>query len=88
MCDGPERPPRERGLFLVEIEDVDTGEIIDTPGKRGKMIITALRPIAKPCMRFDSKDVIRWADYSCDCGRTFRIMRRLAWLAGLTILRR
>ena len=28
----------------------------------------------KPCIRFDSKDIIKWADYSCDCGRTFRII--------------
>jgi len=59
-------------FFLVEIEDMDTGEIIDTPGKNGKMVITALDRTAKPCIRFDSKDVIRWADYNCECGRTFR----------------
>ena len=61
-------------LFLVEIEDIETGEIITDPGKEGKMIITALDRIAKPCIRFDSKDVIRWADYECDCGRTFRLI--------------
>jgi len=38
------------------------------------MIITAFDRIGKPCIRFDSKDVIRWADYSCECGRTFRII--------------
>ena len=27
-------------FFLVEIEDVDTGEIIETPGRWGKMVIT------------------------------------------------
>ena len=42
--------------------------------KNGKMIITAFDRMAKPCIRFDSKDVIRWADYECDCGRTFRII--------------
>ena len=62
------------GLFLVEIEDIDTGEIIDTPNKNGKMVITAFDRMAKPCIRFDSKDVIRWADYTCECGRTFRII--------------
>jgi phenylacetate-CoA ligase len=62
------------GCFLVEIEDVDTGEIIETPGKNGKMVITAFDRIGKPCIRFDSKDVIRWADYDCECGRTFRII--------------
>jgi phenylacetate-CoA ligase len=38
------------------------------------MVITAFDRMAKPCIRFDSKDVIRWADYTCECGRTFRII--------------
>ena len=29
-------------FFLVEIQDVETGEYIEEPGRRGKMIITAL----------------------------------------------
>ncbi len=61
-------------FFLVEIEDLDTGESITEPGKEGKMVITALDRIAKPCIRFDSKDVIRWADHQCDCGRSFRLI--------------
>jgi phenylacetate-CoA ligase len=61
-------------FFLVEIEDVDTGEIIEEPGRNGKMVVTAFDRTAKPCIRFDSKDVIRWADYDCECGRTFRII--------------
>ncbi|MFC1579834.1 phenylacetate--CoA ligase family protein [Thermodesulfobacteriota bacterium] len=61
-------------FYLIEIEDRETGEIITEPGKDGKMIITALEQQAKPCIRFDSKDVVRWADYQCDCGRTFRIL--------------
>lgn len=61
-------------FFIVEIEDVDTGEIITEPMRQGKMIITALDRIGKPCIRFDSKDIIQWADYTCDCGRTFRII--------------
>lgn len=70
----------QRGLhvneafFLVEIEDIETGEIIEEPMKNGKMIITAFDRYAKPCIRFDSKDVIRWADYECACGRTFRMI--------------
>jgi phenylacetate-CoA ligase len=62
-------------LFLVEIEDADTGEIIETPGCRGKMVITALDRQAQPCIRFDSKDVIEWAAEPCPCGRTFRLIR-------------
>jgi phenylacetate-CoA ligase len=62
-------------LFLVEIEDVETGEIIEEPGRRGKMIITALDRQAQPCVRFDSKDVIEWADEPCPCGRTIRLIK-------------
>jgi len=62
-------------LFLVEIEDLETGEIIDEPGRRGKMIITALDRQAQPCVRFDSKDVIEWDDEPCPCGRTTRLIK-------------
>jgi len=62
-------------LFLVEIADPDTGEIIEAPGRRGKMIITALDRQAQPCVRFDSKDVIEWAGEPCACGRTARLIK-------------
>jgi phenylacetate-CoA ligase len=62
-------------LFLVEIEDVETGEIIEAPGRRGKMVITALDRLAQPCVRFDSKDVIEWAAEPCSCGRTSRLIK-------------
>ncbi len=62
-------------MFLVEIEDIETGEIIDQPGRKGKMVITALDRIAQPCIRFDSKDVIEWDPDPCSCGRSFRLIR-------------
>jgi phenylacetate-CoA ligase len=62
-------------FFLVEIQDPDTGEYIEEPGRRGKMIITALDRFAQPCVRFDSKDVIEWSADPCPCGRTFRVIR-------------
>lgn len=62
-------------LFLVEIEDINTGEIINEAGRRGKMIITALDRQAQPCVRFDSKDVIEWDKKTCSCGRTFRLIK-------------
>ncbi len=62
-------------LFLVEIEDVETGEIITEPGKRGKMIITSFDRYAQPCVRFDSKDIIEWSPEPCSCGRTFRLLK-------------
>lgn len=62
-------------FFLVEIQDLETDEIIETPGRQGKMIITALDRYAQPCIRFDSKDLIEWAADPCPCGRTFRMIK-------------
>jgi phenylacetate-CoA ligase len=63
------------GLFLVEIQDVETGEMITTFGRKGKMIITAFDRFAQPCVRFDAKDVIEWAEKPCPCGRTYRMIK-------------
>ncbi len=62
-------------LFLVQLEDVETGEIIEGPGRRGKVVITALDRIAQPCIRFDSKDVVEWSGDACPCGRSFRLLK-------------
>ncbi len=62
-------------FFLVEIEDLETGEIIHEPGKKGKMIITALDRQAMPCVRFDSKDIIQWDSEPCPCGRSYRLIK-------------
>ncbi|MCF8104830.1 MAG: hypothetical protein K9K64_05065 [Desulfohalobiaceae bacterium] len=63
------------GLFLVQIEDVESGELIEEPGLSGKMVITALDRFAQPCIRFDSKDIIQWHDRECSCGRSFRLIK-------------
>ena len=62
-------------FFLVEIEDILTGEPIVETGRQGKMVITAFDRLAQPCVRFDSKDVIEWSDQPCSCGRTFRVAK-------------
>ena len=62
-------------LFLTQLEDVETGELIEEPGRRGKIVITALDRIAQPCIRFDSKDMAEWSADPCPCGRTFRIIK-------------
>jgi phenylacetate-CoA ligase len=63
------------GMFLVELEDIVTGEIIDEPNRPGKMIITALDRQAQPCIRFDSKDIIEWSADPCSCGRSYRLVK-------------
>jgi len=72
----PGGPHVNEALFLAEIEDIETGEIITEPGRRGKLIMTALDREAQPCVRFDSKDIAEWAADPCPCGRTFR------WIKG------
>jgi phenylacetate-CoA ligase len=62
-------------LFLTQLEDIETGETIEEPGRKGKIVITALDRIAQPCIRFDSKDVAEWSPDPCSCGRTFRIIK-------------
>jgi phenylacetate-CoA ligase len=62
------------GLYLVEIEDVDTGKPITEPGKKGKMVVTTFNRMAQPCIRFDVKDLIQWSAQPCDCGRTYRLL--------------
>jgi len=64
------------GLFLIEIEDTETGELITEPDRMGKMVLTAFDRVAQPCIRFDSKDIIQWSPIDrCECGRTFRLIR-------------
>jgi len=62
-------------MFLVQIEDLETGKLIEEPGKPGRMVITALDRLAQPCVRFDSKDIIMWSGEPCPCGRSFRLIR-------------
>ncbi len=61
-------------FFLVEVEDVNTGEPINEPGRKGKMIVTTFSRMAQPCIRFDVKDIIQWQPGQCACGRTFRVL--------------
>ncbi len=63
-------------LHLIEIEDVETGETITGPGRKGSMVVTTFDRLAHPCVRFDSKDVIEWNPVEeCECGRTFRLLQ-------------
>lgn len=62
-------------LFLAQVEDLETGRLVEEPGRRGRLIITALDRIGMPCVRFDSKDVVEWAEEPCACGRTFRLFK-------------
>ena len=62
-------------MFLTQVEDIETGQLITEPGRRGKLVITALDRIAQPCVRFDSKDIVEFKDGLCECGRTYRLVK-------------
>jgi phenylacetate-CoA ligase len=62
-------------MFLTQVEDIETGQLITEPGRRGKLVITALDRIAQPCVRFDSKDIVEFSDRQCECGRTYRLVK-------------
>jgi len=59
-------------FFLFQIEDLETGDIITEPGKKGRLVATSLDRMAQPCIRFDAKDIVQWCSDECECGRTFR----------------
>ncbi len=62
-------------FHLVEIEDIETGEPITEPGRKGSMVVSTFDRLAHPCIRFDSKDIIEWSPIEkCECGRTFRLL--------------
>jgi phenylacetate-CoA ligase len=46
---------------------------VTEPGKRGKLVITALDRKAQPCIRFDSKDIVEISSETCECGRSYRL---------------
>lgn len=62
-------------MFLTQVEDIETGQLITEPGRRGKLVITALDRIGQPCVRFDSKDIVEFSDKQCECGRTYRLVK-------------
>ncbi len=62
------------GMFLLELLDLETGELIEESDRLGRIVITAFDRLAQPCIRFDSKDTAMWGE-ACDCGRTFRVLK-------------
>ena len=61
-------------MFLTQVEDVETGQLVTESGRKGKLVITALDRIGQPCVRFDSKDIVELSDRQCECGRTYRLV--------------
>jgi len=62
-------------IFLFEVIDPDTGEALPF-GETGEMVITTLSKWAQPMIRYRTRDITRFTDEPCACGRThLRILR-------------
>jgi phenylacetate-CoA ligase len=62
--------------FYPEIVDPDTGE--PTPdGELGELVITTLTKHAQPVLRYRTRDITRFLEDECPCGRTSRRIERL-----------
>ncbi|MEE8376111.1 MAG: phenylacetate--CoA ligase [Acidimicrobiia bacterium] len=62
--------------FYPEIVDPETGE--PTPeGEIGELVITTLTKHAQPVLRYRTRDITRFLEDGCPCGRTGRRIERL-----------
>ena len=62
--------------FYPEIVDPETGE--PTPdGELGELVITTLTKQAQPVLRYRTRDITRFLEGACPCGRTSRRIERL-----------
>jgi phenylacetate-CoA ligase len=62
--------------FYPEIVDPETGE--PTPdGELGELVITTLTKHAQPVIRYRTRDITRFLEDGCPCGRTSRRIERL-----------
>lgn len=52
----------------VEIIDPETGNTVEEEGKSGEIVITVLRPVAAPLVRYRTGDSARIVAHACACG--------------------
>jgi phenylacetate-CoA ligase len=62
--------------FYPEIVDPKTGEPVPQ-GELGELVVTSLTKHAQPVIRYRTRDVSRFLDGDCPCGRTGRRIARL-----------
>jgi phenylacetate-CoA ligase len=62
--------------FYPEIVDPETGDPVEE-GEPGELVITTLTKTAQPVIRYRTRDITRFLDGECPCGRTSRRIARL-----------
>ena len=55
--------------IFVEVIDPKTGEEVPEGG-RGEMVLTSLKKVARPLIRFSTGDIVSYTSEKCACGRT------------------
>ena len=63
-------------LFLAEIIDPDTGEVLPY-GEEGELVITTLKKEGCPVLRYRTRDITRLMAEPCPCGRTTIRMKKI-----------
>jgi len=63
-------------MFLVEIIDPDTGEVLPE-GSKGEIVYTSLTKECCPVIRYRSRDITRIYRDGCSCGRTMIKMEKV-----------
>lgn len=62
--------------FYPEIVDPETAEPLP-PGQSGELVLTTLSKQAQPVIRYRTRDMTRFLEGACPCGRTGRRIARL-----------
>jgi len=69
MCEAKDGLHWAEDHIFVEVVDPDTGEEVPE-GQRGEMILTSLKKVARPLIRFRTGDIVSYTTETCSCGRT------------------
>ena len=69
MCEAREGLHWAEDHIFTEVVDPETGEEV-AEGERGELILTSLKKIARPLIRFRTGDIVSYTTEPCDCGRT------------------
>lgn len=69
MCEAKDGLHWAEDHIFVEVVDPDTEEEVPE-GQRGEMILTSLKKVARPLIRFRTGDIVSYTTETCSCGRT------------------
>jgi phenylacetate-CoA ligase len=69
MCEAKDGLHMVEDHILVEVVDPETGREV-AEGERGEMILTSLKKVARPLIRFRTGDIVSYTTETCICGRT------------------